>query len=118
MARHFVFGIANTDSIADTLVVAHLKALNLNWWHWLPNYWLVIDNADTHTCASLRRSLDTLLPQVNKLVLEVQPIDWAGLGPRNDKQNMFLWLQEYWIPPHRITTPMPPPLGLPPLPGK
>lgn len=65
------------------------------WWHGVSGFWLLKDHTDLMSAASLRDTARTVAPQAQIMVLEVQPITWAGITM--DAANRE-WLKTYWPP--------------------
>jgi len=76
-----------------------LESLRLNWWHWIPGAWLIIDEIGVISSRDLRNIALNNLGNSDVLVIEVTGnINWAGYGPTGseDKENMFRWIEENW----------------------
>jgi len=101
MRRRFVV-CTHAESIEkETAFRDKLSALGLNWWHWLPGTWLIIDHVGTILTQTIR---DIAMEILGNNVLVIQAtgsFDWAGYGPTgsNGSTNMFKWINDYWDKP-------------------
>jgi hypothetical protein len=94
MKKFFVVGIEPMTAEQDRSFIEYLRGLRVGWWHWIPNFWLVTGNTEAG-CSEIRDELDRIAPGNTNLVLEVDPINWAGFGPTTDERNMFVWLNTF-----------------------
>jgi hypothetical protein len=72
-----------------------------NWWHWIQQTWLLIDDDGTHSAASIRDQCKQFFPGITTMIIEItsQGTTWAGFGPTgktDPDKDMFAWLKEYW----------------------
>lgn len=67
------------------------------WWHWLPNFWLVVDSQERHTVESLRDAIFAVNDSARAWVLEVNPITWSALT-KKDKEGRSgsEWIKRNW----------------------
>jgi hypothetical protein len=66
------------------------------WWHWLPNFWLIIDHGDLDV-ASIRDMIHKVDSSVRAIVLEVEEINWAALTrPDSEGRDMAAWIKSSW----------------------
>ena len=96
MSRFFVIGINPTTSEQTDSIRNWLQSQNGTWWHWIDGMWLVVSHDPNVTAASIRENIDRLTPGVHNLVLQVQPINWSGFGPKSENRNMFTWIESVW----------------------
>ncbi len=99
MRKRFIIGIDSTTEEQTEAFYKFAKEQNLGWWHWLANFWLLIDSQGHFSAADIRDKLNETHPGVNNLVLELDEhggVKWAGFGPTSENQNMFRWLHDYW----------------------
>jgi len=72
----------------------------LNWWHWLGQTWLFVDEAGEYSSQTIRDEFSKSCPGVHVMVIEITGDNtWYGFGPRSatdETKNMFTWLQENW----------------------
>jgi len=67
------------------------------WWHWLPNFWLVKDNADHLNASNLISSIKSINSTARAVVLEVDPVTWSALTrPNAQGKNMSAWITSNW----------------------
>jgi hypothetical protein len=93
--KHFVVAMADMDD-KQSLEVTNIFKDKVGWWHWINNFWLVIDTRDQLSCVSIRDELSKVAPGVRKIVLEVEPVTWAGAGPSTPPNDMFDWIKKSW----------------------
>jgi len=99
MKKRFVFALGKISEDQEKAIVDYLNSHSLGWWHWIDNFWMVID---THgaigSAGKLRDHLSEIVPEPYKLVIEItgDPNFWAGFGPNSEHRNMFDWLQNTW----------------------
>jgi len=93
---------SNPTTIEQDEVFQEWIEANFNWWHWLNQTWLLVDEDGTHTAVGIRDEVKELFPGVHFLVLETRAdggTRWAGFGPNSateSERNMFTWLKENW----------------------
>lgn len=95
MARRFSVA---TDPLTPDEVKALKDALKVGaWWHWLPNYWLILDRSDRLTADAITTIINEINPRVRALVLEVEDINWSALTKKDGKgRDMADWLRNTW----------------------
>lgn len=95
MTKRFI--VATDPLTPDQEKIFHQKLLPAGWWHWLPNFWLIRDNTDSLTAASIRDSLRNINGSARCLVLEVDPITWAALTKKDQHgRGMAQWITDHW----------------------
>jgi hypothetical protein len=72
-----------------------------NWWHWLSQTWLLIDEAGDYSANEIRDGFRECVPGVYVVVFEIRSggNTWSGFGPNSDtdtEKNMFTWMQDNW----------------------
>jgi hypothetical protein len=88
--------------ISDPLDADQVKGLKdalsgSGWWHWLPNFWLVIDTEEAWSAVSLRDKIRSLNSDVRCLVMEIKSETWAAMTKRNAKGvQMTDWIESNW----------------------
>lgn len=98
MSRRFVVAVNTLTTEQDQSFAQALSASDLAWWHWIQNFWLVIDPNNQFTPESLRDHLGTVMPGRFSFVMEVKPTgSWAGFGPTGDQINMTQWIEKDWL---------------------
>lgn len=96
--RFIVCSNPSTDE-QNKAFVEFLDKNSLNWWHWLANTWLIIDDQDQFTATTLRSGIKDLFPGIHMMVFELPKdgTNWAGYGPNGeDNNNMFTWIKNNW----------------------
>lgn len=89
--------VAQNESLID-----YIKQKDLAWWHWIGNFWLLIDYNEKVDCISLRDDLSKLFPGLHFIILDVTTAGsgwWGGFGPNAGDKNMFEWLENTWDAP-------------------
>jgi hypothetical protein len=73
-------------------------AAGINWWHWISNVWLIIDEQGKWGSSQLRDKVREFYSGETMFVVELRPDDdtWSGFGPKGQQQNMFTWLENNW----------------------
>ncbi len=95
MIKWFVIGTESLTVEQEKSFIEYLEGKRLGWWHWLPNFWLITgDNAPESS--AIRDKLNDLASGKHLLVVEVNPVTWAGFGPGTAERNMFNWLNRMW----------------------
>jgi len=97
MKKRFVVGINLTSEDDEKRLASYLKKTRYGWWHWIKNFWLIIDGQGTLTATQLRDEIIQLFPSTNLFVIELKDKGtWAGMGPTNPIFDMFKWIREGW----------------------
>lgn len=92
--RKFIVTIEESTEEQDNLFLDYIKENEFNWWHWIKNFWIIIDYKDTINSLTLRDKVSEIYGSRN-LVLEFEKKGWGGFGPNSDEpggKNMFNWL--------------------------
>src|SRR5437867_351757 len=96
MRRRFILAVDGLPVEGRNQITQHLKALEpaLSWWHWLADFWLIVDTRPEASCAGWRDAVRVMIPvSANCLVLELQGDDtWAVFAPKES----HAWLFETW----------------------
>lgn len=96
MIRFYVVGIEALTRQQERAFIAWAHdAKGLGWWHWISNFWLLVGHQEV-TCSDIRDELLRLAPGMDCLVLEVNPVTWAGFGPKTTVHDMFKWIKSTW----------------------
>jgi hypothetical protein len=45
MAKRYVIGTANLTADQERAFLRYLNPIDVGWWHWLPNFWLIKDTS-------------------------------------------------------------------------
>ena len=98
MTRRYVVAVNTLTQDQDAAFAKALNDAGLDWWHWIGNFWLIIDRNERHTAANFRDYLNTIMAGRYSMVMEVYPgSDWAGFGPHGEKFDMGNWIQSRWL---------------------
>lgn len=71
----------------------------VHWWHWLPNAWLIIDYSESVTANSINAGFQSVAPNAQCLVLEVDHKAWASMERRMPKGVLSDWIRTNWETP-------------------
>ena len=97
MKRRFVVGLNEVPKEQEKEIVRYMNANGFGWWHWLDNFWMVIDRQNILSTEKLRDDLRKIAPDTNMMVIEVVGYtSWSGFGPTAPKGNMFDWIHKTW----------------------
>ena len=96
MKRFFIIGIgpmthAQTESLRD-----FIGGMGFGWWHWIDGMWLIVTDKADINATYIRDEIRKITPDAINLVVEVDPKDWVGIGPKSETRNMFQWLHTHW----------------------
>lgn len=94
MNRKILIVIGTGTPYQRKRITRFLKEQKCEWWHWIPDFWIVSDPKKRLTAAAIRDGLEQVVPSIQKkMVIEINgPADWAASGPRK----MFEWLEGNW----------------------
>lgn len=95
MARYFTL---STDPIQPEETRAFQEKIeSCAWWHWLPNYWLIVDPQEQLTASVIVDHLHAINPRTRALALQIERIEWAALTrPDEQGKDMAGWLRRTW----------------------
>ena len=93
--RRFAVGTGGLTPAQETELQSYFTTYG-TWWHWLPNFWLVLTSKDdTLTASKIRDRIVKF--GAHCMVVEVQDKDhWAGYGPKTPPRDMFDWMHSSW----------------------
>jgi hypothetical protein len=95
--KRFVVAVEGLSESQHAELGVFIGKNNLSWWHWIENFWLLVDLDDELTAAEIRDALNMIAPGNRKFVIEIVGNDhWAGYGPNKGDRNMFTWIHETW----------------------
>jgi hypothetical protein len=99
MKKRFIIAVNITTPESEKALTEFFTNYGLGWWHWITNVWLVSDPNGRLTTSEIVDGIVRILPGIRNLVIELG-IDgsdaWSGVGPKEEKNNMFKWIQEQW----------------------
>jgi hypothetical protein len=98
MTRRFVIGTDGLSTEKERQFTEFLKGHGAGYWHWVPNFWLVVDEEPSKLGAEMIRDKLSELEARRSLVMEIaEELDWAtqarGLPPG---KNLTDWLETQW----------------------
>lgn len=97
MKKRFIIGIENLNKEESLKIRDFLAKNELDWWHWIDNFWLIIDPNGTKDVMFFKENLFKIIPPHRLLIMGTETkADWAGYGPKSDKYDMFDWLHNQW----------------------
>ncbi len=97
MKKRFIVGMDTITEEQEKAFLKYLKTTRLAWWHWIDNFWLIVDRSEKFTAEKLQNEIKKLIPLERLLVIEVKGgAPWSGFGPKTEKLNMFNWLLYTW----------------------
>lgn len=98
MTRRFVVGVDGLSEAQEASLRNYFLGIG-SWWHWIPNFWMVVVRDDAIDPAAIRNRLTQLTSATrnNLIVIEVSgPHTWAGFGPNTKPSDMFEWINGTW----------------------
>jgi len=96
MRKWFIVGTQSITNEQEKSFITYIQSKGLGWWHWIPNFWLITGTSTE--CSEIRDELHKRTGTQDVLVVEVNPVTWAGYGPNTGEQNFFSWLNKTWSP--------------------
>ncbi len=98
MRKRFILALQSATPEQNTAFLSFTKSAGLGWWHWIPNFWLLIDHKGESSAGDIRDKVCEIFPTQNNIVIELEAEigDWAAFGPKSKERNMFNWLGNYW----------------------
>lgn len=68
------------------------------YWHWLPNFWLIVDKSETLTASAINKFIAEITDRSRRcLVTQVEAQRWAAQTRKDDKGNdMADWIRRNW----------------------
>ena len=101
MSRKFVLAIDDLSDKQEDELISYLNDSEFNWWHWIGDLWLVIDNSDSYDETRLRDIIsEDLGMRTTILVMFVKDttaVKLSGLVPTEHKAEITDWIQNKWL---------------------
>jgi hypothetical protein len=94
-ARRFVLGTSALTKEQEASIIRWMDANAIEWWHWLPNMWLLKHRQEMGT-AKIRDGIHPLMGNAECLVMEVQHVSWDGLTLIREGKRMSDWIETVW----------------------
>lgn len=95
--RKFSVAVERMSKEEQQAFVKFCRSKKLGWWHWIENFWLIVDNTDTLSVAEIRDKIREITGGTPCVVLAVREAgSWAGTKRKN-KDNMFDWVRKNWF---------------------
>jgi hypothetical protein len=97
MKKLFIVTSDPTSEEQDKVFQEWIEA-EFNWWHWLQQTWMLVDEYGVHTALEIRDKARDTFPGVYLMVFEISRdrSTWAGWGANSEKRNMFAWIIDNW----------------------
>ena len=93
MKKRFIIGIGSSTDAQNKEFFRYLNKHHLNWWHWISNFWLIVDENGQLSASRLTDDLGEIYPNVNTIAIELEGDSdtWSGFGPagEDNEKNMF-----------------------------
>ncbi|MCL2282165.1 MAG: hypothetical protein FWC26_02495 [Fibromonadales bacterium] len=102
MRKKFIVCTCPSSRDAERLFINEIERYKINWWHWIPGIWFIIDESGIILADTIRIMAQNALGNNDIMVMEATGnINWAGYGPASSqgRGNMFSWIQEHWAKP-------------------
>jgi hypothetical protein len=98
MSRRFVVAVDGLTDKEDTLFRKYIAEIRAGFWHWIPNFWLLITDNSNVNAEKIASKLNDIAYHSRNLVIEIpEDIDWQGWGIPNARgDSMFEWLSTTW----------------------
>jgi len=98
MSNRYLVAVSSSTKPQNDSFIDFINSHGLAWWHWIDNFWLIVDRAGKLDVEKLREGVGNSFPGVHHLVIEQNANGdiWAGFGPKSEERNMFKWLHETW----------------------
>ncbi len=98
MKKRFVIAINDSTKDQDELFLEYIGTNNFGWWHWIDNFWLLVDSEGKITAKELHNNVMRIYSNNFNFVMEVKEIPaWWAYGAKEEHRNMFTWIEEHWI---------------------
>jgi len=97
MSRNFVVVVGGPTPEQNKLITEYLdQESGCGWWHWIDNFWLVVDPRESLTAHGIRQKIQELIPNtIHILVLQVEEgSDWSSWAPPSGHE----WFKQNWNP--------------------
>jgi hypothetical protein len=93
--------VVATDPLSAEQERTLKNALNVaKWWHWLPNFWLIVDEADSLSADSIRDEIHKIDVTKRAMVIEVDHKIWSACTKKDTKgRDMVDWIRNTWDKP-------------------
>jgi len=98
MSKRYMIALDSGTEKQNDAFIEYINKNGIGWWHWINNFWLLVDTRDKLSATIIRDELDVIYPNVSKIVFELSGGNdtWSGFGPSSKNSNMFTWLKGSW----------------------
>lgn len=100
MSKKYVAAVTGLIAAEEKEFIAFLRRNGANWWHWIDNFWLIIDDNNNLTTESIRDHLMSISSAKRAIVMnleaETEEAGWAGFAASKDREKMFKWVHGNW----------------------
>lgn len=93
--KRYVVAVSGLNDEDEKEFLAFIRENSLSWWHWIGNFWLLIDRDEKTSSDAIRDRLREFKSSKRCIVIEnLADETWNGFGPRD--KDMFGWVQRNW----------------------
>lgn len=98
MSYQFIVGLNSSTKEQNEYLLDFIKQHRMAWWHWIDNFWLLIDYDEKFSTVEVRDQLNKTHPGIHTIVIRLKEAstNWAGFGPSSKERDMFEWLKNAW----------------------
>lgn len=99
MKKRFIIAANFLTPDQERKFARYLAENKLSWWHWVKNYWLVVDKTSNLSCKKFRGEIKKIIGSTSVLVMEISGVNaWAGSVDSSSTSETFDWLDKVWNP--------------------
>lgn len=96
--RKFAVAVEGMSKEQEKAFLAFCKSKKLGWWHWIGNFWLLLDSSDSVSVSDIRDGIKSITGSSACIVLAVRESGaWAGVSKTEPKGKMFEWIRRNWF---------------------
>jgi hypothetical protein len=98
--RRFAVGISALATEDQKAFLEFANSHGMGWWHYVSDFWLLIDWNDKVSPDQIRNFLMTSTSSKIGIVIEIIGEDnWSGFAPKDELEKTFAWLHKNWEKP-------------------
>jgi hypothetical protein len=91
--KRYIVAVSGLTDIEETEFIEFARANELKWWHYIGNFWLLIDPNENLDAARIRDKLHAMKSSMRCIVIENPDNEtWAGFGPK--EKHIFDWVKK------------------------